>query len=133
MSDVLPIASFKLRFVDDHVRAVPERDARGCPFAGPGVDLRGDDAREIFALAAPIVAWLTLREPVQMRTLSMDRQKRRLLVTAHAELPGERPRVIRIDEQSDPSSIADLLALAEPLVRRLGELAADALAKRARA
>jgi hypothetical protein len=122
------IASFKLRFFAQHVRVVPATDALGCAFEGPGVDLFGDGALEAFALARPILAWLEAREPVTMRTLGVDLQKRRFLGTA--EEPGSRPRVIAIDERSDPTSVAALLGLAAPLVARLEELAADRLEAR---
>ena len=125
------IASFKLRFFAQHVRVVPSTDARGCAFAGPGVDLFGEGAREAFALAAPILAWLDAREPVTMRTLGIDLQRRRFLGTA--EDPGSRPRVIVIDGRTEPASVAALLGLAEPLVARLGELAAERLEARGRA
>ena len=124
------IASFKLRFFAQHVRVVPLTDPRGCAFAGPGVDLFADAAREAFALAAPVLGWLEAREPVTMRTLGVDLAKRRLLGTV--EVPGERPRVIAIDERTDPASVAELLALAAPLVARLGELAAERLEARGR-
>jgi hypothetical protein len=124
------IASFKLRFVAEHVRVVPATDPNGCAFGGPGVDILGQDAREVFALARPILAWLEAREPVTMRTLGVDLQKRRFLGTA--EYPGNRPRVIAIDDRTDPTSVAALLALAEPVVLRLGELAAARIEARGR-
>ena len=122
------VASFKLRFFAEHVRVVPATDAQGCPFAGPGVDLFGQDAREAFALARPILGWLEAREPVTMRTLGVDLRKRRFLGTA--EDPGNRPRVIAIDERTDPVSVATLLGLAGPVVARLEELAADRIEAR---
>ena len=71
----LPLASYKLRFHDVHVRAVPARDEAGCPFAGPGVDLRGDDARAVLGdavLVGPFRAWLEAREPgVTLRSVSV--------------------------------------------------------------
>jgi hypothetical protein len=122
------VASFKLRFFAQHVRVVPANDLSGCPFAGPGVDLFGDAAGEAFALAAPILGWLVAREPVTMRTLGVDLVKRRLLGTA--ETTGDRPRVIAIDERTDPTSVAALIGLAGPLVSRLEELAAARLTAR---
>jgi hypothetical protein len=124
----LPIASFKLRFVACHVRVVPAADARGCPFGGPGVDLFGEAAAEAFRLAEPIVGWIRALEPVTMRTLGVNLRARRFLGTV--EDPGKRPRVIAIDERSDPSAVDTLLRLAAPLVARLGELAADRIAAR---
>ena len=129
MSSV-PLASFKLRFVAQHVRVVPSADPRGCPFGGPGVDLFGEAALEAFALARPLLGWIEAREPVAMRTLGVDLRKRRFLGTV--ESPGDRPRVIAIDERSDPAAVAALIDLAAPLVARLGELAADRLEARGR-
>jgi hypothetical protein len=123
------IASFKLRFVAQHVRVVPATDAGGCAFEGPGVDLLGPDAREVFALAEPILGWLQARESVTMRTLGVDLRKRRFLGTAEGP-GGARPRVIAIDEQTDAASVEALLRLVEPVTQRLGELAAERLAAR---
>jgi hypothetical protein len=126
------LASFKLRFVDGHVRIVPLRDHRGCAFSGPGVDLRGEAARDVFALAAPVVAWFTEREPVTLRSLSIDLGRRRVLATFGALSPanGERPHVLRIDERFDAASAGVLIDLAGPLVLRLAELASAQLARR---
>jgi hypothetical protein len=123
----LPLASFKLQLAERRVRILPAQDASGCPFAGPGVDLVGDDTAEAFALAAPLLAWLEAREPVRVRSLSLDVLRRRLLVTVEAE---PRPRVVKIDPGLDPGSSTELLALAAPLLRRLGEVAAIKLASR---
>ena len=123
----LPIASYKLRFFDTHVRVVPLRDARGCAFAGPGVDLRGDDARAIFELAQSLLDVLAARDPAVVRTLAIDRAKRRLLVTFE---DAPRPRVLRIDDTCDPGATTAILDLAVPLEQRLGAMAAEILAKR---
>ncbi|MDP9000351.1 MAG: hypothetical protein M3O46_09595, partial [Myxococcota bacterium] len=80
MSESLPIASLKLNFVARRVRIVPARDLSGCPFAGPGVDLVGAEAATAIGVAAPIVAWLQQREPILVRTLSLDVPRGRLLV-----------------------------------------------------
>jgi len=53
VTDALPLASFKLQFAERRARIVPTSDASGCPFAGPGVDLIGDEAAAAFALAVP--------------------------------------------------------------------------------
>ena len=127
MTEPLPVASFKLQIAEGRARIVPARDASGCPFSGPGVDLLGDDAREAFALAAPVLAWLEAREPVRVRSLSLDVARGRLLVTV--EGPG-RPRVVKIDPGVDAGASAEIVALAGPLLRRLGELAARNIAKR---
>jgi hypothetical protein len=126
----VPVASFKLRFFAQHVRVVPATDAHGCPFGGPGVDLFGENARESFGLAEPILGWIRALEPVTMRTLGVDLRKRRFLGTVEA--PGSRPRVVAIDERSDPAAVDTLIRLAGPLVSRLGELAAERLEARGR-
>ncbi len=126
----LPLASFKLRFFDEHVRIVPSHDARGCSFAGPGVDLRGDDAREAIARAKPIVAWFLAREPVVMRTLSIDFVVRRVLATFEASRAGERPRVLRIGGRGDEGGADELLALAAALAKHLGVAASAQIARR---
>jgi hypothetical protein len=123
----LPLASFKLRFIAQHVRVVPAADVSGCPFEGPGVDLFGEAAREAFALAAPLLAWIEAREPAKMRTLGVDLRKRRFLGTV--EDTGNRPRVIAIDARSEGGA-ETLIDLAGPLIDRLGELAAERIAAR---
>ena len=127
MTEPLPLASFKLQIAERRARIVPTLDASGGPFAGPGVDLVGDEAAAAFVLAAPILAWLEAREPVRVRSLSLDVVRRRLLVTVEAQ---PRPRVVKIDPGVDPGASAELLALAAPLIRRLGEIAAVKLAAR---
>jgi hypothetical protein len=124
----LPVASFKLQLAERRARIVPAVDLSGCPFAGPGVDLVGDETVEAFALAAPVLAWLEAREPVRVRSLSLDVERGRLLVTIEAE---PRPRVVKIDAGVDAGASAEIVALAGPLVRRLGELAGEKLAARA--
>jgi hypothetical protein len=130
----LPLASFKLHFAERRVRIVPARDASGCAFAGPGVDLVGAEADDVFPLARPLLAWLEAREPVRVRSLSLDLARRRLLVTleAGAARDGgvERPRVVKIDPGVDAASSDELVGLAVPIVRRLGELALGKLAAR---
>lgn len=98
---MLEILSFKLRFADEHARVMPKTDARGCPFAGPGVDLRGEDAQRAFAAAKPLIALLAEAEPgVVVRSLSVDLAKPRLLCTLEPSTPEKdpRPRVVRIEE-----------------------------------
>jgi hypothetical protein len=123
----LPVASFKLQIAERRVRIVPARDASGCPFSGPGVDLVGEDAAAVFPLARPVLAWLEAREPVRVRSLSFDVDRRRLLVTVEAE---PRPRVVKIDPGVDAGASDELLALARPLLECLGQLAAAKLAAR---
>jgi hypothetical protein len=128
VNEPLPIASFKLNFVGPRVRIVPVIDAAGCPFAGPGVDLVGVEASAVLTMAAPIVAWLVAREPVRVRTLSLDVARSRLLVTVDAH---PRPRVVRVDPRIDAGASAEILALATPIIRHLGTIARIKLAARA--
>lgn len=122
---MLRLASYKLRFHDRHVRAVPLTDASGCPFAGPGVDLRGDAAEPIFGAIGPILAWLESREPgIALRSLSIDRKKERVLVTL--EQAGDRPRVLRFE----PPSATELIDAARDLERLLADACAKALSAR---
>jgi len=130
----LPIASFKLQFAERRVRVVPAVDASGCPFAGPGVDLVLDEADAVLALARPLLSWLEAREPVRVRSLSLDVGRRRLLVTLEP-VPGvdRRPRVVKLDPGVDPSSngwTEELVGLAAPLIRRLAEIVPSKLAAR---
>ena len=113
----LLLASYKLRFHEDHVRAVPARDEAGCAFAGPGVDLRGAEALTVLALATPFRAWLDAREPgVTLRSLSVDVTARRILITLEPMTPEQRPRVVRID----PPHSEELLEGAKELEAALG-------------
>jgi hypothetical protein len=139
-AEPLRIASFKLQFAERRVRIVPAVDPSGCPFAGPGVDLVLDEADEALALARPLLAWLEAREPVRVRSLSLDVGRRRLLVTLEVAPATEgRPRVLKVDPGIDSSSSGssgssssfdELLGLAAPLLRRLGEVAPGKLAAR---
>jgi hypothetical protein len=129
VSESLPIASLKLNFFAGRVRIVPARDLSGCPFAGPGVDLVGAEAARAIGVAAPIVAWLQQREPLLVRTLSLDVPRGRLLVTIEGK---PRPRVVRVDPRIDASASAEILERAAPLLRHLGGVVRDKLAARAR-
>ncbi|HEU4407432.1 MAG TPA: hypothetical protein VFS43_19355 [Polyangiaceae bacterium] len=131
MSGALPLRSFKLHFVEARARVVPARDASGAAFAGPGVDLVGEGAREALALAAPLVAALAAFEPgVVVRSLSVDLAAPRLLASLEPATPGAdpRPRAVRLAE---PALVERVLDRAGPLVRHLGERAREALARRA--
>jgi hypothetical protein len=118
------LASFKLRFHDAHVRVMPAR------FAGPGVDVRGEDARRCFELAKDMIAWLLARQPsVTLRALSVDFGKQRVLVSfedAHATGVALRPMVLRID----PPESTELIERAAPLTAHLVKLAREAISKR---
>jgi hypothetical protein len=114
------VARFKLHVREEHARIVP-----AAPFVGPGVDLRGDEARAAIARAAPLVEWLHAREPgVHVRSLSVDLATGRVLVTID-DGPA-RPRVVRVDA---PQS-AELLDAAAPLVAWLADVAAAKIAAR---
>ncbi len=116
------LRSFKLRFSDVHVRIVPATDALGCPFAGPGVDLRGDDATRVLGAASDIVKWFTDREPgARLRSFSIDLETGRALATIE-DTP--RPRVI--ESRGD----VELRAAADALAPSLCALCAAALARR---
>ncbi len=134
VTEPLPIASFKLQFAERRVRIVPAADASGCPFTGPGVDLVLHEAEAVLALARPLLAWLEAREPVRVRSLSLDVRRRRLLVTLEVGPGAEgRPRVLKIDPGVDAgsrSSSDELVGLAGPLLRHLGEVAVSKLAAR---
>lgn len=125
---MIPLASYKLRFHDEHVRAVPARDEAGCPFKGPGVDVRGEEARPLLALAAPFRAWLDAREPgVTLRSLSVDVTAQRVLITLEPMAADQRPRVVRID----PPQADELIAAAAPLEAAIGAVCIDKLRRRA--
>ena len=125
----LPLASYKLRFHENRVRAVPARDEAGCPFAGPGIDLAGDEARAVFALATPFREWLEAREPgVTLRSLSVDRAAQRVLITLEPMTSDQRPRVVRID----PPHADELLSAATGLETALGALCMQKLRSRRR-
>ena len=96
-------------------------------FAGPGVDLRGDEARALFALATPFREWLDAREPgVTLRSLSVDLAAHRVLITLEPMTADQRPRVVRID-----SPHADeLMAAAAPLEAALGAVCIEKLRRR---
>lgn len=97
-------------------------------FSGPGVDLRGEEARAILALATPFRAWLEAREPgVVLRSMSVDLTSHRVLITLEPS-PGERPRVVRID----PPHGEDLLREASALEAALSAACAEKLRRRTR-
>ncbi|CAN5426803.1 hypothetical protein BH09MYX1_BH09MYX1_34410 [soil metagenome] len=133
------IRSFKLRYLDHHVRVVPTWDLAGAPFSGPGVDVLGDDAKRAFILAKPIEDWLRAREPgLALRSLSADISLGRFLVSfddlhivakanAGTSLAGK-PVALRIV----PPDSSELLDAAKPLVAALEVLAKSALERRAR-
>lgn len=112
------ITSFKLRLFEDHARVA-------LASGEPGVDLRGEEAREAFAAARPVFAWLDAREPnARFRSLSMDLATGRVLVTV--DDGAARPRVVRVDA---PAS-AELVEAAAGVVRFLTARASEKLAAR---
>lgn len=125
----LPVASFKLQLAERRVRIVPARGLDDCPFAGPGVDVVGDAAAPLLEGAAPMIAWVRAREPgAVVRSLSLDVARRRVLLTyvPAGAPPDMRPHVLRVDA---PLS-NELVDLAGPLMKSLGELARVRLAAR---
>jgi hypothetical protein len=97
----MELRSFKLRIADGHVRMVPKTDARGCPFSGPGVDLRGPAAEAAFRAAAPLIDVLAAIEPgIVVRSIAVDLERPRVTATLDPTTPeaDPRPRVIRLDE-----------------------------------
>lgn len=130
-TEPLPLASYRLGFrtPQARVRAVPARDEAGRPFAGPGVDLQGVEATALLDLAGPFRDWLEAREPgVVLRTLSVDRRSRRVLMTLVPMTPDQRPRVVRVD----PPYSEEPLAAAGPLEAALGAACVAKLRQRAR-
>lgn len=121
----MKLKSYKLHFVNAHVRVVPETDATGSPFLGPGVDLRGDAARAAFARCDGMLAWIEERERgMKVRSMSVDLGAGRVLVTF--DIGGARPVVVRVDR---PASV-ELIGRGLELERWLQSAAADAIARR---
>lgn len=125
----VPLASYKIRLRDVHVRAVPACDASGAPFTGPGVDLRGSDALAAIEAARPIIAWLDAREPgVIVRSISVKTEGPRVLVSL-APLGAEpRPRAMRFD----PPYANELRDAGREAERVIGEACVRVLARRSR-
>jgi hypothetical protein len=126
----MELRSFKLRLADIHVRVVPKTDAQGCPFSGPGVDLRGQAAEEVFHAAAPLVAALATIEPgIVARSLAVDLERPRVTATLDPITPGAdpRPRVVRIDEGP---LLRRLLDASQAAIAHLSAAATAALAAR---
>ncbi len=120
--------SYKLRFHESHVRAVPVCDEAGRTFKGPGVDLRGAEATTILTLAGPYRAWIEEREPgVLLRSLVADSAKGRVLLTLEPMTPEQRPRVVRID----PPHGEQLMASARELEVMLAAACIEKLRQRA--
>lgn len=121
----MKLRSFKLQFQERRARVVPLEGPGGCPFSGPGVDRLGEAFEELRALAAPLLWELEGLEPgIQVRSLSMDLERGRLLATLEAE---GRPRVIRIE---NPYIIERLLGQSEGLLAALARGAQEALGAR---
>lgn len=127
----MELRSFKLRLADGHVRVVPKTDARGCPFSGPGVDLRGPAAEAAFRAAAPLLAKLAAIEPgILARAIAVDLERPRVTATL-APIGGAadlRPRVVRIDEGP---LLRRLLEASQAVIEHLSAAATAALAARA--
>ncbi len=109
------------------MRVVPARDAAGCAFAGPGVDLPPADVDAAVRAAAPLLAWLDALEPgVRLRSLSLDCARPRLLATITPLSAEDRPRAVRVDG----AAAEEALVRAAPLLAWLAERAAIQLARR---
>lgn len=141
------LRSFKLRLAEAHVRIVPLTDAAGCPFSGPGVDLRGDAAAAALGLATPLVATLQEAEPgVRVRSIAVDLERPRITATLDPTTPSEdrgspdkpgpargssgddpRARVVRLD---DGALLRRLLEASGPICDHLARAASEALARR---
>ena len=74
-----------------------------------------------------MIAWLEAREPgIVMRSLSVDREKQRVLVTL--EQFGERPRALRFD----PPSATEIIEAGAAAERAISEACAIKIAARDR-
>jgi hypothetical protein len=123
----LPLASYKIRVRDRHVRAVPARGLDGGPFDEPGVDLRGADADRVLEAAVPVLAWLDAREPgVGVRSISIRTEGPRVLVSVDGS---PRPRALRFD----PPYSNELRDAALPAEAVIGRACVRALAARSAA
>lgn len=126
----MELRSFKLRLADGHARVVPRTDARGCPFSGPGVDLRGEEAADAFRAAAPLIAVLAHAEPgITVRSIAVDLERPRVTATLDPTTPGAdpRPRVVRLD---DGPLLRRCTEASEATIAVLSAAAARALARR---
>jgi hypothetical protein len=126
------LRSYKVRIADRHARIVPAQDEKGCPFQGPGVDLRGEEAERAIEAAAALIKVLMSFEPgIVVRSLSLDLERPRLLVTLDPLTPDKdmRPRVVRID---GGPALEAILEASGPLTNMLTDAARRALARRNR-
>lgn len=125
----LPLASYKIRIADGHVRAVPALALDGTPFVDAGVDLRGADAVAIIDAARPMVAWLDAREPgVVVRSISVRTKEPRVLVSLAPIQPtaDARPRALRFD----PPHANELVDAGRDAERLIADGCSRALARR---
>lgn len=128
MASALPLVSYKIRFRDPHVRAVPAFGLDGAPFTGPGVDLRGPDAAAAIAGCSPVLAWLEEREPaVVVRALSVRTAGPRVLLSLESIVSSDpRPRAMRFD----PPWADELRERGREAERFIGEACARTLERR---
>ena len=130
------LASYKVNLPEGRIRAVPSRDEAGCAFAGPGVDVRFAPDGPLARAIDPVMAWLVAREPgVELRTISVDLRRRRVLVTlapertsSDVDLPFHRtkPRVLRFDAPY----AEELIDAAKPLQTAIADDVRAVLARR---
>jgi hypothetical protein len=119
------LKSYKLHVANAHVRVVPETDASGAPFSGAGIDLKGELANEVFALASGMLAWIEERERgMKARSMSVDLKTGRVLITF--DVGGSRPVVVRVD----PPASVDLIERGAELERQLVRRSQEAIARR---
>lgn len=121
---------FVLRPRDEHVHAAPATGLDGRGFRGPGVDLRGADAREAFDAARPLLEALAELEPgIGVRSVSVDLDRPRVLLTLEPTTPAAdaRPRVVRLEAGF---ALDRLLDAAAPVIELLTDRVASALQRR---
>lgn len=121
---------FKLRPWDRHVHAVAATGPDGERFEGPGVDMRGARAEEVFEAGEPLWAALQELEPgIRIRSLSLDLERPRLLATLEPTTPEADPRfrVIRLDAGFPLDRV---VAASRPVIELLTTRVADALQRR---
>lgn len=110
------------------MRVVPATNTTGCPFSGPGVDILGDEAGSLLAEASNVLDVLQSIEPgIEVRSLSIDLEQRRLIASLEPARDEQRPRVIRVEQHPLFDRIVDDSG---PLIARIIEVASLVLARR---
>lgn len=92
------------------------------------MDVRGVEARAVLEASGPVRAWLEAREPgIQLRSLSVDRVRLRVLVTLQPAAGELRPRVLRFDAPY----ATELIEAASDVEARISDACVRALRRRA--